>query len=431
MGHQSAGRVKKILQWGKVFLPLSSMRYYPPQFILRNPVLSGVKAAFKDEQEVAVVVFTIKNIAELAEQLGPYHYPKYMRAVRKLYQYAVERWVAEENLITLMDFYGDGVALLIKVDYERHSISEIEAIMNKVIFDVERNINIQYNSVFPQFEAGFMFVENKHYPIEEAIARAQRQAAAMAEKRVESEFNEMICTMKKIVSQKDIKLLAQPIIDVATSEIRAWEMLTRGPKGTILENPLPLFSVAKQTGTLYELEMVVFENAFRQIIETGCHQDIFVNCTPLTLGSMRFIRDLKQLIKQFKGISPKQIIIEITEQDSIEGKKDLRYNINILRLMGFRVAVDDTGSGYSSLNTISEILPDIIKIDRSVIENIDKSAVKESMLKGLLLIAQEAGSQVVAEGIESMEEASVLVRNKVHLAQGYFYARPAVLMKSS
>jgi EAL domain-containing protein (putative c-di-GMP-specific phosphodiesterase class I) len=94
--------------------------------------------------------------------------------------------------------------------------------------------------------------------------------------------------------------------------------------------------------------------------------------------------------------------------------------------MGFKIAVDDTGAGYASLNTISELMPDIIKIDRSVIENIDKNSVKESMLKGLLLVAKEAGSLVVAEGIENQEEASVLTRNNVDLAQGNFYARPAM-----
>ena len=88
--------------------------------------------------------------------------------------------------------------------------------------------------------------------------------------------------------------------------------------------------------------------------------------------------------------------------------------------MGFKIAVDDTGAGYASLNTISEIMPDIIKIDRSVIENIDKNSVKESMLKGLILVAKEAGSLVVAEGIENQEEASVLTRNNVDLAQGIF-----------
>ena len=274
-----------------------------------------------------------------------------------------------------------------------------------------------------------MFIENKPDAVREAIARAHKQATAMAEKKVDSEFNEMLYMLRKIVAQKEIKLLAQPIIDVATKKTYAWEMLTRGPSGTVLENPLTLFSVARQTELLYPLEMIVIEKAFQQVKDTRCHHDIFVNCTPLTLGNIRFIQDIKALMVKFKGISPKQITFEVTERDSIEGLKNFIYNIKLLRVMGFRIAVDDTGAGYASLNTISEIMPEIIKIDRSVIENIDKSTVKESMLKGLLLVAKEAGSLVVAEGIENAEEASVLTRHNVDLAQGYFYARPAALMQ--
>lgn len=424
-------KVKSMIQWGKIFLPLSSLRYYPPQFALRNPVLEGVKSAFVDGHEVAVVAFNIKNLQELAEQLGPVDYSRYINTMKKYFRLAVERKLPKDDVISLHDYYGYGVALIIKVDYDRHCISEIDAMMTKVILDVEQNIGIYYSPILSQIEAGYMFVEKKdHYSLEEAVGRAYRQAVAMSEKKEVSEFNELMYTMKKIISLKEIKLLAQPIIDVATNEIRAWELLTRGPKETVLENPLPLFSVARQTGTLYDLEMIVFEKAFQQIVKTGCRQDVFVNCTPLTMGNMRFIQDLRALMKRFKRISPKQITFEITERDSIEELKNFKYNIRVLRLMGFRIAVDDTGAGYSSLNTISELLPEIIKIDRSVIEDIDKNTLKESMLKGLLLVAKEAGSLVVAEGIENKEEASVLKRNKVHLAQGYFYARPSTLMKN-
>ena len=180
---------------------------------------------------------------------------------------------------------------------------------------------------------------------------------------------------------------------------------------------------------LYELEMLVIEKVFEQIKATRCKQNIFVNCTPLTLGNIRFTGDLKKLIQQYPRISSQQITIEITENDSIDGLKNFIYNIKMLRLMGYKIAMDDTGSGYSSLSSISEIMPDIIKIDRSVISNIDKNSVKESMLQGLMLIAKEAGSLVVAEGIENEEEASVLKRNNVDLAQGFFYARPSALAK--
>lgn len=424
------GKMKELIQWGKLFLPLSSIRFFPPPFKLRNPVVKGVKVAFHQGYEVAVIVFNIKNFKELFEQLGEFHYRQYKKSLKQYFQMAIEMELQKSEIITLDDFYSDGLTLTIKVDHDRNAISEIDVVMKKISQDVEHNLLIEYPTIQIIFDTGYMFVEKKYYSIQDAILRAHQQATAMAEKRVRSEFNEMQYSLSKIVSEKDITLLAQPIIDVATNEIRAWEMLTRGPKGTILESPLHLFSVARQTSMLYELELIVLEKTLEQIKATECRQDIFINFTPLTLGNNRFVRDVKTMISSYINISPRQITIEVTERDSIEEMKDFVYNIKVLRTMGFRIAVDDTGAGYASLNTISEIMPDIIKIDRSVIQNIDKNSVKESMLKGLLLVAREAGSLVVAEGIESQEEASVLTRNKVDLAQGFFYARPDVLKKS-
>lgn len=417
-------KAKSVMQWGKLLLPLSSIRYYPPQFNLRNPVLEGVSKAFQEGHEVAIIVFNLVNQQDLFDQIGRQQHAQLMKKLKKFFQIYIEQEVNSKDVITLHDHYGDGVSLIIKLNQDRHCISNIDIVMKKITYEVEHGMIELYPSIQPVFETGYMFIEKNDFSIQESILRAHRQAMAMAEKRVQSELNEMIFTINKIINQKKITLLAQPIIDVATKEIRAWEMLTRGPKGTALESPLPLFSVARQTGRLYELEMIVIEKLLQQVKATRFRQDIFVNCTPITLGNMRFTRDLKKLLQKYRGISPKQITFEVTERDSIEGLKDFIYNIKVLRVMGFKIAVDDTGAGYASLNTISEIMPDIIKIDRSVIENIDKNSVKESMLKGLLLVAREAGSLVVAEGIENENEALVLSRNNVDLAQGYFYARP-------
>ncbi|MEH7179012.1 EAL domain-containing protein [Neobacillus vireti] len=418
-------KIKNVMKWGKIILPLSSIRYYPPQFILRSPLEEGVTDAFESGYEVCVIVFKIGNCNGLMEEITIKEHAKLMKNMKRLFQTAVEKEVNPMEVLTLHDYFGEGISLLLKVDHDRHSISNIDVIIKKITSDVEQKFSKLYSSVYPVFEVGYMFIEKNNYSIEASIVRAHRQAIAMAEKRQQSEINEMILAINKIVTQKAITLLAQPIIDVATNEIRAWELLTRGPKGTELESPLQLFTVARQSGRLYELEMIVLEKVLQQIKASRCRQDIFVNCTPLTLGNIKFTSDIKKLLQKYRGISPKQITFEVTERDSIEGLKNFVFNINVLKLMGFKIAVDDTGAGYASLNTISEIMPDIIKIDRSVIENIDKNSVKESMLKGLLLVAKEAGSLVVAEGIENQEEASVLTRNKVDLAQGNFYARPA------
>jgi EAL domain-containing protein (putative c-di-GMP-specific phosphodiesterase class I) len=418
-------KVKSIMQCGKLLLPLHRIKYYPPRFVIREPIIEGVNQAFKRGHEVAVVAYHLKNVLELSEQFGRFGMEKFFYTLRKTFRQIIEQELEKGDLLLLDHNYAE-VSLYIQVDHDRHHVSDIENIMKKVLKETEQLLFLEFPAVNPQFEKGYMFIEKRHASVQEAIYKASQQALAMAEKRVQTEYNEMLYSIRQIIAQKNIRLLGQPIIDLTTKEIKAWEMLSRGPEGTNLESPLRLFSVARQTGTLFNLEMIVLEKVFEKVTETGCRQEVFVNCTPLSLGNKQFVSGVTKLLDTYRTIDPKKLTIEITEQDSIEDMSSVNQNIRELRSLGFRIALDDTGAGYSSLNSISEILPDIIKIDRAVIQNIDKDTVKESMLKGLLLIAKETGSLVVAEGIENAEEALVLSRNQVDFAQGYYYARPAV-----
>lgn len=421
--------LNNVVNWGKLIFPQKYLRFYPPMFVIRNPVAEGVHSSFKKGYQVAVITFNFSNINELTEQLGSKHIERYKRKIKRYFKAVVQDSILIADIVTLHDFYSDGLALFIRVNHEKQNISEIEVLITDIVSKVKEHLNEEYPHIQSRFETGYMFVEKKSYSLDSAIYNAQQQAIAMAEKRIQSQFNDLVYKMNKIIEERDIKLMAQPIIDVSSKEIKAWEMLTRGPRGTILESPLQLFSVARQTNMLYDLEMIVLEKAFTQIIKTGCQHLVFINFTPTTLGNPRFLRTVKKLLLKFAEIIPYNVIIEVTERDSIDGVEYFSSNIKSLRKLGFRIAVDDTGAGYASLHTISEIMPDIIKIDRSVIQDIDTNTVKESMLKGLLLIAKETGSLVVAEGIEKQEEATVLSRNHVDLAQGYFYAKPGVLLE--
>ncbi len=247
-------KAKSVMQWGKIFLPLSSIRFFPPQFVLRNPVLEGVTDAFNTGHEVAVIVFNIINQKDLIQQLGQQHHYKFMKNLKRFFQKYIEHEGNDRDVITLHDYYGDGITLIIKVNQDRHSISNIDILMKKITSEVEGSLTKLYPNVQPIFEAGYMFVEKSDCSIQESLFRAHRQALAMAEKRVHSEFNEMVYMIGKIVIEKNITMLAQPIIDVATNKVFALEMLTRGPKGTALESPLRLFSVARQTGHYISLK---------------------------------------------------------------------------------------------------------------------------------------------------------------------------------
>ncbi|TXC91196.1 EAL domain-containing protein [Metabacillus litoralis] len=420
---------RRVKKWSKLFYPQRKLRYYPPKFVLRDPVFEGVYHAMNSGQQVAVIVVSISNIREFSQQFEPKQLEEYKNEIKIGFQHIFEESSYSEDLLVVHDYYNEGLTVFLKIHDEKQSVVHIENMLRILTPKLERWMYAKYPYFNQTFEIGYMFVEKNDGSTQDALYTAQQQAVAMAEKRIQSRYIETLLEMRDIIQKREITLLAQPIIDLATKQIKAWEFLTRGPKNTSLENPLQLFSLARQSNLIYDLELLVLEKAFQMIGRVGCRDDVFLNFTPITLGNKRFIPALEKLLKRYEDILPNKMIFEVTERDSIDGLTFFHDNIKELRKMGFRIAVDDTGAGYSSLHTISEILPDIIKIDRSVIQDIDTNTVKESMLKGLILIAKETGSLVVAEGIEKKEEADVLMRNQVDLAQGYFYAKPGTLEK--
>lgn len=417
--------LKNINKASKLFYPNKLLRYFPPSFTIRDPKTSLVRKAFIVGKQVVLILFHVKN-EKIINGQSTEDFQHFKMKLKRIFEKAVREKLPDDRILSLFQYNSDEIAIIVKMDEEVDSLFNVEDYIEDIVFSVQSLMDADY-----EFQTGYMVVEKDIKHTKEAIHRAYQQANAVAEKRLQSKYNELIFEMRKILNQKNIIIMAQPILDVSSSEIYAYEMLTRGPKHTPYENPLHLFTVARQTNMLYELELLVLEKVFEQVSDLGWKNQIFINLTPITIGYLPLVKEISKLLIKYPMVNPEQIILEVTERESIDEIKDICTSIRLLREKGFRFAVDDTGAGYASLHTISKIMPDIIKIDRSVIENIDTNKVKESMLKGLLLIAKETGSLVVAEGIETKEEALILTKNKVDLAQGFYYARPVEMKKAA
>jgi EAL domain-containing protein (putative c-di-GMP-specific phosphodiesterase class I) len=119
-----------------------------------------------------------------------------------------------------------------------------------------------------------------------------------------------------------------------------------------------------------------------------------------------------------------RLVIELTEHDRVLDYEEFGLSLERLRDRGVRLAVDDAGSGYSSFRHILRLHPDFIKLDRELIAGIDADPPQRSLVAALSRFAKEVGASVIAEGVETPEEASILLPIGIHLAQGFLFARP-------
>ncbi|MGG2397557.1 bifunctional diguanylate cyclase/phosphodiesterase [Pseudomonas sp. SH1-B] len=235
---------------------------------------------------------------------------------------------------------------------------------------------------------------------------------------------EQLSTLGNILAHGDLSSLFQPIVSLSEQRILGYEALTRGPSNSPLHSPLTLFAVARHAGRLSELEMACRKSACGGFSALGLEGKLFLNVSPESLldPSHQPGRTLKLL--QTFGIPPSQVVIELTEQSPTEDFALLDNALHHYRAMGFSIALDDLGAGYSSLRLWSELRPDYVKIDRHFIDGIHQDAVKREFVGSILKMAEASRAQVIAEGIELNEELTVLAEMGVDLVQGYLLSRP-------
>jgi EAL domain-containing protein (putative c-di-GMP-specific phosphodiesterase class I) len=125
------------------------------------------------------------------------------------------------------------------------------------------------------------------------------------------------------------------------------------------------------------------------------------------------------------AMAASRIVLEITERAHLDSVPDVETRINRLRAMGFRIAIDDIGAGYSGLNSFTMLRPDLVKLDMALVRDIDKDPVKRRLAGLLLQLCNDLGIAVVGEGVETPAERQTLLDLGCDLLQGYLFGRPA------
>jgi EAL domain-containing protein (putative c-di-GMP-specific phosphodiesterase class I) len=219
----------------------------------------------------------------------------------------------------------------------------------------------------------------------------------------------------------------QPIVDLATSAIYGYESLVRGvaDNGSLIF-PDKLFKWARESDMLFYLDRACRESALKTAAVKNIAAKVFINFIPTAIYDPEHC--LESTVKWAKQLEfdPKNIIFEVVESDHISDIDHLKKILDFYKSQGFKVALDDVGSGYSSLNMIGKLRPDIIKIDREIIDKIDENQTNQSIFKAIVTIAKENNIMVLAEGVERVEEVAFAQSCGADLAQGYYFGRASV-----
>jgi EAL domain-containing protein (putative c-di-GMP-specific phosphodiesterase class I)/GGDEF domain-containing protein len=259
---------------------------------------------------------------------------------------------------------------------------------------------------------------NARIRTERLIYRGIREASQAARGAEQWERSRMVNDLRTTIREGAVFFEYHPIIVTESQEIFGFEALARGIQRE-LRSPEVLFEVAEQANLVWELSRLLRQRAVEGIFdELTPGQCLFLNVDPHDFDDPAF----RNLSAADLGIDDAgRVVLEITERTAIRDYPRFRDHLAAFRERGFRFAVDDAGSGYAGLGSIANLAPDFIKLDISLIANIDANLLKQGLVQTMVAFAENNGAQVVAEGVERPEEFETIRALGVHFTQGFLF----------
>ena len=249
------------------------------------------------------------------------------------------------------------------------------------------------------------------------LAKTKRQAIALfGEDAIESERIGLEMNFERALS--GLWIAFQPIVRASDRSIFGYEALLRSDDAS-MAGPGPMLHAAERLGELNRLGRAVRQRAARSLRESDRPYTMFVNLHPQDLLDP----DLHNNDSALTGVADR-VVLEITERSAITDVENARALAMGLRNHGFRIAVDDLGAGYAGLNSFALLEPEFVKLDMTLVRDVDKSTVKQKLVKSLASLCTDMGLHVIAEGVETAEERDAVIELGCDLLQGYLFARP-------
>lgn len=384
-----------------------------------------------ENRSLALLYVDASNLADVEHDYGAAIYEQVRAILTNLILEMRGVETRRDDLVTVSESHGDTFLIFLSKKREETPFGhgDLEAMGDRIHEYLTRRLTRMTSSYLRRrLKIGIGYSLVLHNPLinsERLVLQLIEEARRMADiqnYRLSIKSKEVL---QEIILKEDIRTMFQPIVDLTTRETLGYEGLTRGPQGTEFESPYMLFDIATDSELIFELDRLCRRNAIISAEQLKKKYKLFVNLLPTTIRDPEFQGEKMLAFLEAHNLSPSRIVLEITERLAIENYDLFLEAMKTFTDLGFEVAIDDMGAGYSGLEKIVHLNPKYLKFDLMMVRDIDTSFVKREMLKAIHSLAVNVGADVIAEGIERVEELETLLELGIPYGQGFLFARPA------
>lgn len=394
------------------------------------PLLLGrIRNMLREARELGLLSISILQNERMEQTLGRQGYESLVRDIASFLVQVKQEALRREDDVAEVMISGNAFVVLLAPPRGRAQVSypDIDKVRRRVASrlgrfvrdrlpaSVQERFGVYIGCAILAQDAAVRFERRVYAALEEAFADSIRERTR--------EQRRVAMLLKEVLKTGAVRPVYQPVVDLVERRGIGFEALTRLTTDAF-PGPDALFKAAYDNDSIWRLERLCRERAIRGVRGLSSDQLLFLNIEPDSIYDPLLRSEAVIDLLKEAGLKPTQVVLEITEHAAVHDHEAFRQMLDYFRFNGFRLAVDDVGSGYSGLKSIAELRPDYIKIDMALIRDIHLHLIKQDLTATITRFSSSSGTTLIAEGVETEDELRCLQRIGVRYAQGYLFARP-------
>jgi len=391
--------------------------------------IERVRIQFAETGALGMLVIDAMSLDEIERSFGVDAHRQVTGRIAARAREVLSDELGSDDHVVLGDLGRDEVIVLLLRDrhddgFYRSELPKFAARLRKSLADAGSRFGYPFTREALRFSVGAALTLYDPMRRPEVLLRRARELALQdADLNARTEVRERRERFTALLLAEQVSMVFEPIVKLANSEILGYEALVRGVGDPALNSPKELFSAAAETDLLFELDCLCRRQALRQTKRLPEGAKLFLNLLRCAIYDPAFEGDALRRTLQDHQLRPSDVVLEISERESIGNFAIFRELCDRYSELGFQIAMDDVGAGYGSLEVVTELAPNFIKVDIAFVKAIDSDPTRRAVLTALNGIARRIGAQIIAEGIETPEQLETLQQLAVPYGQGYLLGR--------
>ncbi|HKF43436.1 MAG TPA: EAL domain-containing protein [Thermoanaerobaculia bacterium] len=393
-------------------------------------IIDALRDRLLDSRDLGVLVVDVEQYSHIEDTYGWEVFDSLLRATGKALRRMLGTVFATEDFVAVNRAGGSDFYVFTTLETAEDALTRFQRKARQVEESLRGILDESFGSRIHKrigvFVGHTVIQSNPQMRVERLVYRALRQAIVIASTKEGERQSRLRETFKEILRRRRIRTVFQPIFDLTTMAVYGHEALTRGPVDTAFESPELLFDFAGEHEATWDLEQLCIESSAGHYKgrESGL---LFLN---VEADSVMALASRPSALAPLNHLK-QRVILEVTERSAIRDVPIFRDALSALRQQGFRIAIDDAGSGYASLQSIAELRPNFLKVANTLVTGLHADTIKRDVVEMLVNLARRIDAVCVAEGIETPEDLEECRRLGVPYGQGFFLGVPEEIPASA